>query len=178
MPAAEGAGEKTTVAVVKVTRGAVAQEVSFDGELRPFEEIALPSRVPGYLQSITVDAGDRVKAGQLLATIDVPELKDDLNRSKAMNRKAVQDVRKAEDEVSRLQEEVKRTEAEIKRAEAAHVEMRSSLLRLQTVAKPQAGLSEPGFPLVPGFSGFPCSPAVITSAGLLSFAGSAKPCPM
>lgn len=118
----------------------MAQEVSFDGELRPFEEIALHSRASGYLQSITVDAGDRVKAGQVIATIEVPELKDDLNRSETMRRKAEQDVRKAEDEVSRLQEEVKRTEAEIKRAEAAHVEMRSSLQRLMTVSKTRAGL--------------------------------------
>lgn len=138
--AAGGADEKSTVGVVKVTRGVVAQEISFDGELRPFEEIALHSRVPGYLQSLPVDVGDRVKVGQLLAMIEVPELKDDLNRAEAMRRKVEQDVRKAEDEVARLTEEVKRAEAEIKRAEAAHVEMRSSLQRLMTVSKTQAGL--------------------------------------
>ncbi len=48
-----------------------------------FYECALHSKVTGYLQSIPVDKGDWVKKGQLLATLEVPELRENLQRAKA-----------------------------------------------------------------------------------------------
>src|SRR5258706_11126339 len=72
-----------SVAVAKVTREDLAQELVCDAELRPYQEIDLHSKVAGFLESITVDIGDRVQAGQLLATIEVPELTDDINRAMA-----------------------------------------------------------------------------------------------
>ena len=72
-----------TVAVAKVLRENLSQELTCDAELRPYQEIDLHAKVAGYLQSINVDIGDRVETGQLLATIEVPELEDDIQRAKA-----------------------------------------------------------------------------------------------
>jgi multidrug efflux pump subunit AcrA (membrane-fusion protein) len=48
----------------------------------------LHAKVSGYVDKITVDIGDQVKAGQLLAKLEVPELKDELNRATAVQKRA------------------------------------------------------------------------------------------
>jgi RND family efflux transporter MFP subunit len=80
------------VAVAKVTRENLAQELVCDGELRPYQEIDLHAKVAGYLQTMTVDIGDHVEAGQLLATIEIPELQDDLAAAKARGERSQQEV--------------------------------------------------------------------------------------
>src|SRR5438552_3839992 len=47
----------------------VSRLISLPGEVKPWEEATLYAKVPGYLGSISVDKGDQVKAGQLLAVI-------------------------------------------------------------------------------------------------------------
>lgn len=42
-------------------------------EARPFESVTLYAKVSGYLKSISVDKGDRVKADQVVAVIESPE---------------------------------------------------------------------------------------------------------
>lgn len=48
-----------------------------------FYQSALYAKVTGYLKSISVDKGDWVKAGQVLAIIEVPELDQQLSRAQA-----------------------------------------------------------------------------------------------
>jgi RND family efflux transporter MFP subunit len=84
------------VAVCRVMREDLAQELVCDAELRPYQEVDIHAKVAGYLDNITVDIGDRVQAGQLLATIEVPELADDIQRAKAA-------LNRNEQEVSRVQ---------------------------------------------------------------------------
>jgi membrane fusion protein (multidrug efflux system) len=57
--------------------------ITLPGDAVGFYECALHSKVTGYLQSIPVDKGDWVKKRQVLATIEVPELKQNLARAKA-----------------------------------------------------------------------------------------------
>ena len=52
-------------------------------EFRPYQEVELHAKVAGYLQKITVDIGDQVKAGQVLAVLEIPELEEDLKRAQA-----------------------------------------------------------------------------------------------
>lgn len=87
--AADSSGtSQAIVAVVKVARQELAQDVSFDAELQPFEEIALHAKVTGYLETLKVDAGDRVSAGQLIGALEVPELKSELEHAQAVERRA------------------------------------------------------------------------------------------
>jgi RND family efflux transporter MFP subunit len=83
------------VAVARVTREDLTQELVCDAELRPYQEIDLHAKVAGYLQTIKVDIGDRVKAGQLLATLEVPELLDELHNAMATEQKAEADYTNA-----------------------------------------------------------------------------------
>ncbi|MEQ2006576.1 MAG: biotin/lipoyl-binding protein, partial [Limisphaerales bacterium] len=128
------------VAVAKVTRADIAREVVFDAEFRPFQDIDLHAKVAGFVQTMNVDVGDRVKAGQLLATIEVPELKEDLERASATVKRAQQDVVKAQEDALRADEDIRRAEAEIKRAQATHAEVKLTFGRIASVAKEQPGL--------------------------------------
>jgi RND family efflux transporter MFP subunit len=71
------------VEVVRPRRVTVAQRLQTNASLEAFEEADLFAKVSGYLSDVRVDIGDHVKAGQLLAVIDVPELKQELAEAKA-----------------------------------------------------------------------------------------------
>jgi RND family efflux transporter MFP subunit len=84
-----------SVAVVKVTREDLSREMTIPAEFRPYAEVELHAKISGYLQQLSVDIGDEVKSGQLLATIEVPELQDELDNAKATEQKAEADYRNA-----------------------------------------------------------------------------------
>jgi RND family efflux transporter MFP subunit len=62
------------VRVVPAKRSSGERMAMFTGEARPYATVTLFAKVSGYLKEIPVDKGDRVKAGQLLAIIESPEL--------------------------------------------------------------------------------------------------------
>jgi RND family efflux transporter MFP subunit len=80
-----------TVAVAKVDREDLYREVTIPAEFRPYVEVELHAKVSGYVDQMNVDFGDRVKAGQLLATLEVPELSDELHNAMAAVQKAEAD---------------------------------------------------------------------------------------
>jgi len=51
--------------------------------VKPNQQATLYAKVTGYLKTIKVDKGDTVKAGDLIAVIDVPEVEAELAKSKA-----------------------------------------------------------------------------------------------
>jgi len=85
---AAGAEEAPTVAVGRIARKDLYQELTIQAEFRPFQEIELHAMVAGYLRKINVDFGDRVKAGEVIAVIEVPELGDELAHAVAAQERA------------------------------------------------------------------------------------------
>jgi len=71
------------VKVVKPKRGAITRFVTLPGEIKPYQQAILYAKVAGYLKTITVDKGDQIKEGTLLAEIEVPELIAQRSRYKA-----------------------------------------------------------------------------------------------
>jgi RND family efflux transporter MFP subunit len=71
------------VEVVRPRRVTVAQRLQTNATLEAFEEADLFAKVSGYLSDVRVDIGDHVKAGQVLAVIDVPEMEKELAEAKA-----------------------------------------------------------------------------------------------
>jgi RND family efflux transporter MFP subunit len=67
-------GRGVRVRVAKATTSAAVRKLTLQGEARAFAVVTLYAKVSGYLKSVAVDKGDHVKAGQLLATIEAPEL--------------------------------------------------------------------------------------------------------
>lgn len=73
-----------TVPVARVDREDLYKLVTIPAEFRPYVDVELHAKVSGYLQKINVDFGDKVKAGQLLAVLEVPELFDQLTNAIAV----------------------------------------------------------------------------------------------
>lgn len=113
-----------TVAVSKSSRENLSKTLAISAEFRPYQEVEVHAKVAGYVKTIYVDVGDRVSSGQLLASLEIPEFKDDLEQAAASNK--------------RFEEEVKRANSELERAKAAHEEAHLTYTRLLAVneAKP------------------------------------------
>ena len=62
------------VEVVKVVEQPLSVTLSLPGELTPYQTVALYARVTGFVKTIAVDRGSRVRAGQQLAVLEAPEL--------------------------------------------------------------------------------------------------------
>src|SRR5436190_21674816 len=73
-----------TVAVAKAAVENISRGLVLTAEFKPFQEIDVMAKVAGYVKKINVDVGDRVKEGQLLALIEVPEMADDQTRAQSM----------------------------------------------------------------------------------------------
>jgi membrane fusion protein, multidrug efflux system len=73
-----------TIEVVKVVEQPLNVTLSLPGELAPYQTVALYARVPGFVKTIAVDRGSRVRAGQQLAVLDAPEL--DAQKSEAQSK--------------------------------------------------------------------------------------------
>ena len=72
-----------TVSVIHPKRGAPQQEIIIPGDMQPYTDAPIYARTSGYLKSWHADIGARVKAGQLLAEIEAPEVDQQLQQSRA-----------------------------------------------------------------------------------------------
>ena len=92
----EGAGKIVrTASVATAGYEDLAREVEIPAEFRPYVEVELHAKVSGYLQKINVDFGDTVKSNQLLAVLEVPELKDEIDAANAAEKRAEADYTNA-----------------------------------------------------------------------------------
>jgi RND family efflux transporter MFP subunit len=72
-----------TVAVAPPTSGSAASTLTLPGRLQAYINAPIYARVSGYLKSWKLDIGAPVKAGQLLALIDTPDLDQQLLQARA-----------------------------------------------------------------------------------------------
>src|SRR6185295_1311248 len=73
----------TSVSVTKPKTSGGSQELTLPGNLQAFSGTPIYARTTGYLKRWHADIGKKVKAGELLAEIDAPELDDQLQQAKA-----------------------------------------------------------------------------------------------
>jgi RND family efflux transporter MFP subunit len=84
------------------------------------------AKVAGYIRTLPIDIGDRVHAGQVLATLEIPEMEDDLSKASAVI-----------DETNAMASTAK---DELRRAEQAHELAHLSYTRIADVLKREPGL--------------------------------------
>ena len=90
--------------VTKVSRKSLQRSITLSSELVPFQEIDVYAKESGYVQKLYVDYGSRVREGQLMAILEIPELEAQLQEDQAA-------VKNATDEVTRAQHVLKRYQA-------------------------------------------------------------------
>jgi len=115
-----------SVGVTKVVRKTLRRQLSMSSELVPFQEIDVYAKESGYVHDLLVDYGTRVKKGQLMAVLEIPELEAQIQQDEAAVKNATEMITHAEHELNRV--------------EAAHQPLHTAFERLNTVAKSRPGL--------------------------------------
>ena len=119
-------GEGISVGVAKVGKKAIDRKLTLSSELVPFQEIDVYAKESGYVKKLDVDYGTRVKAGQVMAVLEIPELELQLQQDDAV-------IKNAADQVMQAQHELGRVEAQ---RNVLHLQFE----RLNGVAKSKPGL--------------------------------------
>lgn len=91
------------VGVAPVKSMPMSRNLTISSELVPFQEIDVFAKEAGYVKKLLVDYGDRVKEGQLMAVLEIPELEQQLQQDDAVIRSAGDQVTLAEHQVSRYE---------------------------------------------------------------------------
>jgi len=71
---ATSAAGPTTIDVVRVVEQPLDVQLSLPGELTPYQSVAIYPRVTGFVKTVQVDRGSFVQAGDVIATLEAPEL--------------------------------------------------------------------------------------------------------
>jgi HlyD family secretion protein len=109
----------TTVEVIRPHKG-LDYEIEQPGSVNAFESVQLHAKASGFLREQSVDIGDKVKKGQVLAVIAVPELDKQLQRNRASLKRAEANVTQMEARVVSARADRDAARAGIEQAEAAH----------------------------------------------------------
>ncbi|MGB6134116.1 MAG: efflux RND transporter periplasmic adaptor subunit [Acidobacteriaceae bacterium] len=125
-PAVEAAPGPPAAEVAIAHRGTINQVLTLAGQFQPYQEVDIHPKVSGFIRHIYVDIGDKVRQGQTLAVLEVPELKAQLAGT-------VFEVQRAQDEITRAQHDVTR-------AESTHSALHADYQRLLQTSQAQPGL--------------------------------------
>jgi RND family efflux transporter MFP subunit len=125
-PQAAQAETAASVVVAHVSRQNLASTLKVSGSFEPYQEVDLHAKVAGYIRRISVDIGDRVHSGQVIATLEVPELTAQVAGAKA--------------EVRHSESEINRAKSEIARAESSHAALHGAYTRLEQASRQRPGL--------------------------------------
>ena len=122
----QASGPAITVGVTKVVKKSLGRQITLSSELVPFQEIDVYAKESGYVKKLMVDYGTRVKAGEVMAILEIPELEAQLQEDRA-------EIKNALNEVTRAQHELERYQAQYK---ALHLQY----TRLNSVFESQPGI--------------------------------------
>jgi RND family efflux transporter MFP subunit len=115
-----------TVPVAMAESASLENNLVLSAEFRPFQEVDVMAKVAGYVRAINVDIGSHVAHNSILATLDVPEIQDDLAKAKAA--------------VAAAEANIATAQAEVRRAQAGANIAKLSFQRIQDVATRDKGL--------------------------------------
>ncbi len=114
------------VAVALVKRTPIVNSITLSGAFRANQEVDVHAKVAGYIRQIFVDVGDKVKAGQVLAILEVPELNAQVVGAKA--------------DIGRYQSAIHRAQGDLQRALSTHAAYHSAYTRLKQASDSRSGL--------------------------------------
>jgi RND family efflux transporter MFP subunit len=115
-----------TVPVASAVRRDLHTDLSLTAEFEPYQEVEVMAKVSGYVRSIAVDIGDHVRLGQVLASLHIPEMDNELAKAAAA--------------IEQSDAELAVASGEAKRADAAHDIAHLLHDRLKRAAERERGL--------------------------------------
>ena len=122
----DSVGGDPVAAVVRVERRDLGTPLTLAGAFKPFQDVDLHAKVAGFIKAIYVDVGSRVKEGQTIAVLEVPELAAELAGADAACRRA--------------KEEILRAQGDVERAKSSYAALHAMYERLSQAAQQKEGL--------------------------------------
>jgi RND family efflux transporter MFP subunit len=124
--AAEVSSPAPAVSVATARTGFIANQLTVAGVFQAFQEIDVHGKVSGYIRRIYVDIGDRVRQGQTLAVLEVPELQAEVAGAQAG--------------ITQTQQNILRLQNEVAREQAGYAAVHANYVRLKQASDQQPGL--------------------------------------
>jgi membrane fusion protein, multidrug efflux system len=87
-----------------VKKGNLQQQLKLPGQLAAYQEVSIFPKVNGYVKTVSVDIGSHVHTGQLLMTLEAPELLQAVAQAKEKYARARSDYAIAKENFGRLKE--------------------------------------------------------------------------
>jgi HlyD family secretion protein len=106
------------VEVILPKKGAMARQTTQPGSVHAFESVDLYAKIPGFLKIQKVDIGDRIKRGEVLAVVDVPEQEKQVQRDRAAVAQTDALVLQTQARVATAKANLDAAGAEVKQAQA------------------------------------------------------------
>jgi RND family efflux transporter MFP subunit len=125
-PSDADAAEISSATVATVQLGSITHALSLAGQFQAYQVIDVHPKVSGFIKHIYVDIGDKVREGQRIAVLEVPELQAQLEGTVA--------------QVGQRKDEIIRAQHDVARAEAEYAALHANNTRMQEAAKAQPGL--------------------------------------
>jgi multidrug efflux pump subunit AcrA (membrane-fusion protein) len=127
-------GEKPSlsVVVVKPERTALHRAVRQPGQIQAFEQTPVFSKLAGYVQKWHVDIGDRVKKGDLLAELWVPEMEVEVKQKEALVQQAGAEVKQAKETAAAAEASLKSAQAKVREAESSRLRAKAEQRRTKS----------------------------------------------
>lgn len=124
--AADVPAAKPAVSIATAHTGFIANQLTVAGVFQAYQEIDVHGKVSGYIQHIYVDMGDRVRRGQTLAVLEVPELQAEVAGAQAG--------------ITQTQQNILRLQNEVAREQATYAAVHANYTRLKQASDQQPGL--------------------------------------
>jgi len=115
-----------TAGVTNVEKKTLSRQITLSSELVPFQEIDVYAKESGYVKTLSVDYGSHVKSGQVMATLEIPELQAQVQEDQA--------------EIKNAADQMDRAEHELKRDDAQYTALHLQFTRLNGVFQNQPGI--------------------------------------
>jgi HlyD family secretion protein len=98
--------------LAKVERGSIAKSVVATGKVEPLSKVDVKSKASGLIKYLYVNAGDRVRRGQLLVELDKETLEAQLKEAKAVLQSAESNLREMESQAKTLRANLRKAQFE------------------------------------------------------------------
>ncbi len=109
-----------TITVTKAQQRDLVDRIDLTGNLTADEQVTVYAKVPGYLKNIHFDIGGRVRQGQLIAELEVPEMTTALTEKRAAVVKAQASLEQARAAVEQNQAEAEFAQINYQRLKNIH----------------------------------------------------------
>ncbi|MFI5456088.1 MAG: efflux RND transporter periplasmic adaptor subunit [Isosphaerales bacterium] len=130
-PAGPAVQPVRSVEIVHPERHTVRRSVGVPGELQAFETTPMHAKIAGYVKDWSVNIGAKVKKGQVLAELSVPELEAELKQKQAAVEQSVAKHEQTKAAVKLAEANIAGAEAKLKEVQAGIPRTEADLVRWQ-----------------------------------------------